>query len=118
MYLGQPIVKDHSGDGVADSIVGELIKYGVDPSQVEGGSYDGQYFHLNVPRHLSDKLNLSGTFTCTWDPLHKIGVKETHIRADKEFFFLVALTSTCQEIYKKFNWGKNYQALVEMCEHL
>ena len=28
------------------------------------------------------------------------------------------LTETCQQIYKKFNWGKNYQALVEMCEIL
>ena len=29
---------------------------------------------------------------------------------------MVGVTSTCQEIYKKFNWGKNYQALVDMCE--
>ena len=116
VYLGQPLVKDHSGDGVADSIAGELTKYGVDPSQVEGGSYDGQYFHLSVPRHLTEKMQLSDKFICTWDPLHKIGVIETHIRSDKEFLWLVGVTSTCQEIYKKFNWGKNYQALVDMCE--
>ena len=51
-------------------------------------------------------------------PLHLIGVKETHIRKDVDINWLVVLTETCQNIYKKFNWGKNYQALVEMCDQL
>ena len=73
VYLGQPIVKNHSGDGVATSIVEQLALYGIDGSQVEGGSFDGQYFHLSVPEHLAQKLKLSPKFICTWDPLHKIG---------------------------------------------
>ena len=63
-------------------------------------------------------LKLATQFQCTWDPLHKIGVIEIHIRKDSEYAWLVNLTSTCQLIYKKFNWGKNYQALVEICEQL
>ena len=118
IYLGQPIVKNHTGEGVADSITVELEKYGITGAQVEGGSFDGQYFNLKVPNHLAQKLDLSSKFFCSWDPLHKIGVVETHIRKDVEFAWLVQLTETCQQIYKKFNWGKNYEALVEMCEEL
>ena len=118
IYLGQPIVKNHTGEGIANSIMEELEKYGIKGSQVEGGSFDGQYFHLHVPDHLLKKFDLSSQFFCTWDPLHKIGVIETHIRKDKDFAWLVMLTEVCQQIYKKFNWGKNYEALVEMCEQL
>ena len=118
IYLGQPIVTSHSGDGVSCSIVEELKLYSIDSSQVEGGSFDGQYFHLSVPAHLTDKLKLPTQFQCTWDPLHKIGVIETHIRSDAGFVWLVNLTTTCQQLYKKFNWGKNYQALVEKCDLL
>ena len=118
VYLGQPIVKSHTGEGVSKSICEELCRYQIDPSQLEGGSYDGQYFHLNVPQHLTEQLNLSPQFQCTLDPLHLIGVLENRIRKDIAFAWLVSLTSSCQQIYKKFNWGKNYQALVEMCEKL
>ena len=55
IYLGQPIVKNHTGEGIANSIIEELENYGIKGSQVEGGSYDGQYFHLNVPDHLVKK---------------------------------------------------------------
>ena len=107
VYLGQPIVKSHSGEGVADSIVEELDKHGVtSATQLEAGSFDGQYFHLSVPKHLTEKLRLPHQFLCAWDPLHKVGVIENHIRKDPSFSWLVDLTSTCQQIYRKFNWGK------------
>ena len=118
IYLGQPIVKSHSGEGVANSIVEELTRHSISDQQLESGSFDGQYFHLKVPNHLTNKLQLPPQFFCTWDPLHKIGVMENHLRQDQEFSWLVDLTSTCQQIYKKFNWGKNHQALVEKCELL
>ena len=38
---------------------------------MEGGSFDGQYFHLSVPAHLTEALHLSDQFICTWDALHK-----------------------------------------------
>ena len=99
-------------------MVGELGLVKIQASQLESGSFDGQYFHLGVPNHLKELLNLPEQFLCTWDPLHKIGVTETHIRKDPTFKWLLDLTETCQKVYKKFNWGKNYQALVEMCEQL
>ena len=118
IYLGQPVVKNHTGEGITITIIDELKMYNIEESQLEGGSFDGQYIHLSVPGHLTNKLKLPPQFICTWDPLHKIGVTETHIRQDKDFAWLINLTSICQTIYKKFNWGKNYQALVEMCEKL
>ena len=118
IYLGQPVVKNHTGKGVSISIVEELKKYNIKGSQLEGGSFDGQYIHLSIAEHLTNKLKLPPQFIYTWDPLHKIGVTESHIRKDNDFAWLVNLTSICQQIYKIFNWGKNYQALVEMCEKL
>ena len=106
IYLGQPIVKNHSGRNVSESMVGELCLVKIQPSQLESGSYDGQYFHLGVPSHLTELLDLPEQFLCTWDPLHLIGVKETHIRKDVVLNWLVVLTETCQISYNKFNWGE------------
>ena len=100
LYLGQPTVKNHTGRGVAESIIEQLQKFSIKASQVEGGSFDGQYFHLSISEHLTELL------------------KKTHIRQDLDYSWLVSLTEACQKIYKKFNWGKNYQALVEKCDQL
>ena len=40
------------------------------------------------------------------------------IRKDATFKWLVDLQSRCSEIYKEFNWGKNYELLVEVCDML
>ena len=45
---------------------------------MEGGSFDGQYFHLNVSAHLTESLQLSEQFICTWDLLHKGGVLSSY----------------------------------------
>ena len=91
-------------------MIGEIGLVRIQSSQLESGSFDGQYFHLGVPSHLTELLDLPEQFLCTWDPLHLIGVKETHIRKDVDFRWLVVLTKTRQKMFKKFNWGKNYQA--------
>ena len=75
---------------------------------MEGGSFDGQYFHLSVPAHLTEALHLSDQFICTCDPLHKEGVVDNHIREDFSFSWLVEIQSICREIFSTFNWGKNY----------
>ena len=66
---------------------------------MEGGSFDGQYFHLNVPAHLAESLQLSDQFICTWDLLHKGGVEDNHIREDSSFFWLVEIQTICREIF-------------------
>ena len=67
------MLKQHDGKGITESIVEQLKLWNIDESQIEGGSFDEQYFHLNVPEHMSNSLNLPEQFKCVWDPLHKGG---------------------------------------------
>ena len=109
IYLGQPIVKKHDGPGITESISTELNAWGIQGDQVEGGSFDGQYFHLGVPDLLQKQMQLPEQFLCTWDPMHKGGVVDTHIREDINFSWLVEVQVVCKEIYTTFNWGKIYE---------
>ena len=89
VYLGQPVVKEHNGKGVAKSIADQVQLWNIDSGQIEGGSFDGQYFHLSVPEHLKDILGLPDHFKCIWDPLHKGGLVDTHIRKGENFVWLL-----------------------------
>ena len=108
----------HDREGISLSIASKLESWGIQHFQIEGGSFDGQYFHLSVPAHLSAKLSLSEKFICTWDPLHKGGLIDAHIRVDSSFKWVVEIQSYCREIYTLFNWGKNYEDLVKVCTYL
>ena len=108
-------MKTHNSPGISQSIIDELTKWGISSSQIEGGSFDGQYFHLSVPDHLVEKLNLGGSFICTWDPLHKGGVVDNHIREDKNFEWVVKIQDICRKIYSTFNWGKNHENFLQTC---
>ena len=46
-------------------IINELNSWDIQGDQVEHGSFDGQYFHLSVPVHLTEALHLSDQFICT-----------------------------------------------------
>ena len=83
---------------------------------MEGGSFDGQYFHLSVPAHLTEALHLSDQFICTQDPLHKGGVVNNHIREDSSFSWLVKIQTICRGIFSTFNWGKNYENFLRRFE--
>ena len=104
--LKLPVVKGHAGLEIAKSIVEQLNVWNTHSSQIEGGSFDGQYFHLNDPGYLSDLLDFPEQYKCTWDPLHKGGLVDVHIRSDQAFAWLVQIQSTCREIYTMFNWDK------------
>ena len=45
IYLGQPIVKNRTRRGIAESMTKQLELFKTVGSQVEGGFFDGQYFH-------------------------------------------------------------------------
>ena len=118
IYIGQPIVKDHSGNGVALSIKGGLDGFGISSMQVEASSHDGQYYHLSVPEALCKLYSLGNRFVSTVDPLHKAGTVDTHIRKDATYTWMIKVFATCKEVFNKFNWGKNYELLVETCQEL
>ena len=118
IYLGQPVVKKHDGPGITESIFTELQTLGIQVDQLEGGNFDGQYFHLDVPGHLQDQMHLSEEFLSTWGPMHKGGVVDTHISEDTNFSWLVGIQTICKGIYTTFNWGKNYENFLEVCKDL
>ena len=43
---------------------------------------------------------------------------DNHIREDSSFSWLVEIQTICREIFSTFNWGKNYQNLLQICEDL
>ena len=85
---------------------------------MQNGSFYRQYFHLSVPGRLTEALHLSDQFICTWDPLHKGGVVDNHIREDSSFSWLVEIQTICSEIFSKFNWGKKYENVLQIWEDL
>lgn len=50
--FGQPIVKGHKGIEIAKNIKEGFDKFSLQSSQIEGGSFDVQYFHLHVEEEL------------------------------------------------------------------
>ena len=72
IYLDHPVVKRHDGPSVTRSIINELNSWIIQGDQVEGGSFDGQYFHLSVLAHLTEAVHLSD----------QGGVVNNHIRED------------------------------------
>ena len=91
ILLGQPIVKDHTGEGLSTSVNCELERNDIKPEQVEGFSGNGQYIKWSVPKILQEQMSLSKTFTVSWDPLHRSGVVDTHIRKDPQFVWMVVV---------------------------
>ena len=81
---------------------------------MDGESFDGQYFHFSVPAHITEALHLLDQFICTWDPLHKGGVLDNHIREDSSFSWLVEIQTICRETFSTFNWGKNYESFMQI----
>ena len=46
------------------------------------------------------------------------GVVDTHLRKHPDFQWLVKVHQLCKDVYNKFNYGKNYNLLVDICEEL
>ena len=116
IFLGEPVVKKHDGMGVTASIAEEVNKYAIKPEQIEGASFDGAYFHQSVPEYMKQSLKLSDEFIATHDPLHRAGIVDSHIRKETSFAWLTNVQDICSEIYQKFNWGKNYEVMLDTCK--
>ena len=71
--------------GLTRSVTNERHSWDIQQDQMEDGSFDGQYFHFSVPAQLTETLHLLDQFIFSWDPLHKVGVLDNHIREDSSF---------------------------------
>lgn len=113
LFLGHPVVKTHNGQGVADSIVSCIAEYGITKTQYNGGSFDGQYFKLSVPDYLNKHFSEEEdkTYYYDWDPMHKAGLVDDHLRKNAKFSWIVAIAETIASIFGEFNYGKEYENL-------
>ena len=116
-YLFHPEVTSHTGENVTElllsSIQNTLVWTIAEIRQrFCGGSFDGQYFHLNVPDHFATKLSLDKDFTrdaLTWDIAHRIELACEDTK--KQTNWLQELDTTLQSIMKKFTLGKHHTDL-------
>ena len=71
IFLGAPIVRDHTAQGLTNLICEELENNKIQASQVQGLSVDGQYIRWHVDHILKEMLKLGSTFKASWDALHR-----------------------------------------------
>ena len=89
IYFNQSVVKRHDGPAVTQSVIDELDSRDNQGDQGEGGSFDGQYFHLRFPVYLTEAFHLLDQFLYTWDLLHKGYVVDNQIVKDSRFSLLM-----------------------------
>ena len=114
IYIGHPIIKCHTGPDVVASITNVTDKW-ITPQQFVSGSMDGQYFNLNVPSLLNDHYGLNDNQAhYTWDPVHRAGLQDKAVRKLDVHSSVVDVTSRIGDVFKYFNWGKNYELLADI----
>lgn len=112
--LGHPIVKGHHGVDIADNIKETLDTRHIVGEQLEGGSTDGQYFHLGVPSAFEKLYGIAdGDLNWSWDALHRSGLVDSWLMKEDSFKWVLDVLDVCISVYKHFNWGQNYEKLVE-----
>ena len=97
--FGQPIMKGHKGFEIAQNIKECLDIFGIKYCQIEGGSFDGQYFNLGVQAALESEVlyNLpSNSVLWFWDAMHKIGL----VDKEDKFKWLVDDADLCSQIFR------------------
>ena len=112
-FVGNPVVRDHTGKGVAKA-AGDEVKKFCDPNQIVSFGGDGAYFNLGIERELNKDLKLSNKTTYIPDMLHRIGTAETDTRKDCQF--MLDLISAIQEVLNDMRFGKKYENLLQMVE--
>ena len=119
IYLGHPVVSDHTGPGVASNLIAVIEKNGISSEQIEGQSYDGQYFHLSVNSQVQDHFQLkSSDIHDDWDGMHKCGLGDKAVRKIATHAWLITLTQIISEVFGLVNWGKIYEELKNACDKL
>ena len=90
--FGQPIVKGHTGLQLAMNIKETMDQFNVGSCQIEGRSFDGQYFHLGVQKALESPMVYDlqpNTVFWAWDALHRSGLIDIHLCKEERFQWLV-----------------------------
>lgn len=114
------IVKGHKGTDLANDIIQTLNKYDMNKEHYLGGSYDGQYHKLSVPLHIDQHYGFDGDDAkfSDWDPMHKAGVVDTHMRKNANFRWVNKATDTIGDAFKAINWGQEFEHFFEVAQRL
>ena len=115
MVLGTPVVKSHNGAGVTDNITNVTDKF-ISAEQFNGGSFDGQYFHLGVDKLLDAYYGAHANYDV--DPMHRAGTVDLHLRKETSSAWIVSLTSLVGTAFKLVNYGKMFEHFFEVCQDL
>src|ERR1700761_1701405 len=87
------------------------------PSRIVGGAFDGEYFHLGVPKHLMDMMLVPEEnrdwYTCQWDPAHILELAEGNAMNHAKCQHAKIVFSTISEVSKSFSYGKSFRELLE-----
>ena len=115
-YVGTPVVKDHTGYGLATTWKDSLDSKSIVGKQIVRWSTDGQYINLDTTRPLQN-MYPDCHVELTWDPLHLAGLADAHLDKE-EFEWLSSDVEVYQDLYNKFNWGKSYEELMDASAEL
>ena len=116
-YISHPEVTSHKGESITELLVSALENsLGWSVAKIRerfcGGSFDGQYIHLNVPEHMAKKLSLEKDFVkdaITWDIAHRVELACEDTK--KQTSWLEELDTTLQSVMKKFTLGQHHTQL-------
>lgn len=115
IYLEHSPATDLTGNGLAESILKTLEKFGLDLPYIRnhliGLAVDGQYVIQDVGKHLESKLVKN--VLVSWDPMHKIELIKKHANTPKivtEAFDLI------HDAMKNFSSGKSFEVLLKCSE--
>ena len=50
-----------------------------------------------------------------WYALHRIGLTDLWLMKEDDFKWIINILDVCVSVYKLFNWGQNYEKLVDEC---
>ena len=113
--LGTPVVKSHNGRGVTENITSVTDKY-IKGDQFQGGSFDGQYFHLGVNKLLDEHYQVKGHYDI--DPMHRAGTVDLHLRKERSSDWIVKITTKIGDAFKTVNYGKLFEHFFDVCQEL
>ena len=116
-YMSHPEVLSHTGENVTELLLHSIkTTLGWSIQEIRerfcGGSFDGQYFKLNVPKHLATKLSLEHNFTIDaliWDVAHRFELGCEDVKNITPW--LQELDTTLQSVMKKFSLGMHHTNL-------
>ena len=118
-----PIIlqKDGSTGQSQKTAICEALKIGTEhivikSEQYLGTSGDGHFQHCNVHRYMDEEFGVSRHHE--YDPMHKAGRQDVHIRQDDSFKWLANITKVIGGAFKFVNLREEFMDFFEICQNI